>query len=167
MSEHDRRSSRTRRALKQVLIDLMRKQSLQHITVQEIADAADISRGTFYLHYRDIFHLYQALEDDVVSSIEAIVAKPGPVTDEDALRRMMDAIFAHLSSHYDAYEALLKTDGTAFLEHIFERIRPSSQESWPAPSARTARCASFPHLRVLRLRRHAEEVDGRRHAGTP
>lgn len=131
MSDLDRRSSKTRRRLKKMLIKLLKERGLQHISVQELTDAADISRGTFYLHYRDIFDLYQAIEDDVISSIEAIVAKPGPVTDEDALRRMMDAIFAHLSSHHDAYEALLKTDSTAFLEHLFERVRPSSQESWP------------------------------------
>jgi AcrR family transcriptional regulator len=49
----DRRTRRTRHALQSALLSLADEKDLETITVQEIADRADINRGTFYQHYRD------------------------------------------------------------------------------------------------------------------
>lgn len=54
----DRRSvRRTKRLLKASLIDLLQTKGITKISVSELAQAADINRGTFYLHYRDIYDL--------------------------------------------------------------------------------------------------------------
>lgn len=126
----DRRTLRTRRQLKQALIGMLQTRSLQQVSVQELTNLADISRGTFYLHYRDLFDLYQAIENDTVEGIAQIVAAPAPVDNEDSLKQMINAIFAHLVDNFDTYEALLKTDSTAFLERVFDRNRPNSEETW-------------------------------------
>lgn len=126
----DRRTEKTRKALKEVLIQLLQTRSLQKISIAELAEMADISRGTFYLHYRDIFDLYQAVEDDVVEGIAAIIAQPSPLRDEDGLERMVNAIFEYLAEHIDACEALLRTDSASFLSHAFERNRPNTDAAW-------------------------------------
>lgn len=48
----DRRVERTRNALKISLVTLMNEMSYDAITIQEIADHANIGRTTFYLHYQ-------------------------------------------------------------------------------------------------------------------
>ncbi|MCK4724588.1 MAG: helix-turn-helix transcriptional regulator, partial [Anaerolineales bacterium] len=48
----DRRVRRTRRALRQALLDLMDEKGYDEVTVEEITNRADIGRTTFYLHYR-------------------------------------------------------------------------------------------------------------------
>ncbi len=126
----DRRTEKTRKKLKEALIRLLQTRHLQSISIKEIAEQADISRGTFYLHYRDIFDLYDAIEKDVVENIAEIVRRPSPVRDEDGLERMIDAIFEYLAKHIDACEALLKTDSASFLSRAFEANRPSTKESW-------------------------------------
>jgi AcrR family transcriptional regulator len=46
----DRRVHRTRRALREALIELLRRKSFDDITVDEIAAEADVGRSTFYAH---------------------------------------------------------------------------------------------------------------------
>src|SRR5260221_12054396 len=47
----DRRAARTRRALHEALISLILRQGYEATTIQDIIDAADVGRSTFYAHY--------------------------------------------------------------------------------------------------------------------
>lgn len=47
----DRRSERTRAALMKAFIDLMLTDGYESISVERIAERADIGRSTFYMHY--------------------------------------------------------------------------------------------------------------------
>lgn len=53
----DRRIVRTRRMLKEALISLMEEKDFEDITVQHIAERANINRATFYAHFEDIYAL--------------------------------------------------------------------------------------------------------------
>ena len=55
----DRRILRTRAQLKSALTALLAEKDIQDITVSELADKVDISRGTFYLHYKNVFDMLQ------------------------------------------------------------------------------------------------------------
>ena len=126
----NRRTAKTRNALKDVLVELLQTRSLQRISIREITELADISRGTFYLHYTDIFDLYQAIEKEVVDGITDIVNAKAPVRDEDGLETMLSAIFEYLSDHMRECDALLRTDSASFLAQVFERNKPSTKETW-------------------------------------
>ena len=58
----DRRVRKTRRQLKECLTHLLKEKKIQDITVRELAEMADINRGTFYLHYKDVFDLLEKTE---------------------------------------------------------------------------------------------------------
>lgn len=49
----DLRVRRTRRLLREALLGLLREKRFDTITVQEVTERAQVSRGAFYLHYRD------------------------------------------------------------------------------------------------------------------
>ena len=53
----DKRSQRTREALKKTLAHMMIKQNINDITIKNLVVLANINRSTFYLHYTDIFDL--------------------------------------------------------------------------------------------------------------
>lgn len=55
----DPRVKRTRTVLKEAFIELMQEKSFQAITVQNIADRAEINRVTFYAHYADKYQLIE------------------------------------------------------------------------------------------------------------
>lgn len=45
----------TKRAMADALKQLLQKRSLEHITIQDVTDAAQVSRKTFYYHFHDIY----------------------------------------------------------------------------------------------------------------
>ena len=65
----DLRISKTVRAIKTSFLDLIAIKPLQKITIKELADRAEINKGTFYLHYLDIYDLYNKLVKETVAKI--------------------------------------------------------------------------------------------------
>lgn len=53
---------KTRRKLQTSLTQLMQQKPFQEISVRELAEQADINRGTFYLHYHDVNEWYVPLK---------------------------------------------------------------------------------------------------------
>lgn len=50
----DLRKMKIRTAIREAFIQLRRDKNLEQITVKELSEMAQISKATFYLHYRDI-----------------------------------------------------------------------------------------------------------------
>ena len=69
----DKRSQRTREALKKTLAQMMIKQNINDITIKNLVVLANINRSTFYLHYTDIFDLLQEMENDIISQIQKVL----------------------------------------------------------------------------------------------
>ena len=52
-NRHHRRRQRSQQQLEQATLELLIEQGYDGFAIQEIADRADLGRGTFYLHFRD------------------------------------------------------------------------------------------------------------------
>ena len=50
-------------------MELIMMKPVNKITVTELAERAEISKGTFYLHYLDIYDLYNRLVEEVANKI--------------------------------------------------------------------------------------------------
>jgi len=61
MAKVDRRVLKTQEAMRKAVIELMAEKSFDDITIQDIADRANINRGTIYLHVQDKFDLLDKL----------------------------------------------------------------------------------------------------------
>lgn len=73
MNENDRRTRRTQNLIRKNFIDLMLQKPINEITIQNLADKADINRRTFYLHYEDIYDLLNKTEDYVLQHFEQML----------------------------------------------------------------------------------------------
>ena len=62
----DLREIKTERSIKEAFLTLRAKKPLERITVKELAEQAQISKATFYLHYRDIYDLSAKMQGEVV-----------------------------------------------------------------------------------------------------
>lgn len=69
----DRRTRRTRAALGRALIQLLQKKPLQSITITELTNLADVNRATFYLHYHDVYDIYEQVKQEIYLSCRALV----------------------------------------------------------------------------------------------
>ena len=126
----DRRVQRTRRALRNALLELVKEKKYDDISVEEITQHANLGRATFYLHYKD-------KEDLLVDEFNAIVNERArtisdipfsawlPALDPDNAAENKPAIpllmaFQHVNNHADLYRILLKSEKS---DRTLERIR--------------------------------------------
>ena len=65
----DLRVTKTRRLIKATFLELVQAKPVRKITVTELAKRAEISKGTFYLHYLDIYDLYNQMVEETVAKI--------------------------------------------------------------------------------------------------
>lgn len=71
----DRRTLYTKRVIKEALIDLMRSKPFPKITVKELCAAAEINRGTLYLHYLDIADVLDDIENEILDATKDDLAR--------------------------------------------------------------------------------------------
>ena len=69
----DRRSRRSRKLLKQGLLELMREKRFPEISVRDVTERMDLNRGTFYLHYPDTTALLQSIETDMLTEAQELI----------------------------------------------------------------------------------------------
>ncbi len=64
--------------LKDGFLDLMQQKPIQQITVKELCDHVDLNRGTFYLHYRDMYDLLDHIESEILEQFNEIIHAYSP-----------------------------------------------------------------------------------------
>lgn len=69
----DRRVRRTKKQLEEALISMLQRKSIQKISVRELADVADITRATFYQHYRDPYDMLEQMQNEIIDQIQNII----------------------------------------------------------------------------------------------
>ena len=71
INENDSRVRRTKKLIRQGLVELAKNKSISKITVKELTDCVDINRGTFYLHYKDVYDLVESIENELYDEFNA------------------------------------------------------------------------------------------------
>lgn len=141
--KEDRRVRRTRRRLRDALIQLILEHGYEKITIQEITDAADLSRATFYLHYKTKDELLasslEEMFDELVTSMESFIMKPD--LDEHSEAPPSLAAFQHVAEYSELYKSLLGDRGVSsviyrtidyiarLLQRQFERLLGEEQDN--------------------------------------
>ena len=84
-----RRTKTEAEATRQKLLDaaahVFRERGVAHSTLAEVAEAAGVTRGAVYWHFRDKAHLFDALCDREQLPMEAMLAGAGEVRQKDPL----------------------------------------------------------------------------------
>lgn len=70
-------AARSRHLIKQAFAELLNEKDMSKITVTDIVERANISRGTFYAHYLDVYDLYSAIQSNIVEAIDETFEEEG------------------------------------------------------------------------------------------
>ena len=68
----DTRTLRTDAAIKDALLEMLGKQQLAQITVSDICRTAQVSRSTFYGHFRNVQEVFECLINDFVQETRSL-----------------------------------------------------------------------------------------------
>ena len=69
----DRRAVYTQKIIKDTLLEMLEQTSFDKITVAALCRRAGLNRSTFYLHYRDMPAVFEALLDDAIATLDSLV----------------------------------------------------------------------------------------------
>ena len=120
----DRRVRRTKKAMTDALAHLLSQKPLKNITVREIADLADINRGTFYLHYRDVYDMAEQLQNEIFERFNEIVDNYEVSDNADVLLSLLIELFNLLSDNAALSKVLIGKNGdAAFVDKLKNVIR--------------------------------------------
>jgi AcrR family transcriptional regulator len=117
----DRRSLRTKRMLREAFAQLVAERGLDGFSVGDLTERADINRGTFYAHYRDMTELLRCFEDEIIAALHALKPRIRTVTLGELLTfnrkgippRVTIELFDVLREHGHLLRVLLSPDGDA------------------------------------------------------
>lgn len=107
----DRRVRKTRTLLRKCLTELLKKKKIQDITVREISDLADINRGTFYLHYKDVFDLMEQVETELLDELNELINKYGPGAFLNKPSGIFTEVFTLVKNNADIVAILIGENG--------------------------------------------------------
>lgn len=130
-SKSDRRVRKTKKALKEGLTKLMLEKSINNISVKELTEEVDINRGTFYLHYRDVFDMVEQIESELLKDFTEIMnSHTTEKLNGQPLPFLID-IFAFLKKNADMAAALLGSNGDiSFVNKLKEIVREKCLNDW-------------------------------------
>ena len=127
----DRRVRKTRRQLRECLITLLKEKKVQDITVRELTDMADLNRGTFYLHYKDVFDLLEKTEAELQEDFNQLVCKHDAVDLKQRPSVIFNEIYSLVYDNADLIEILLGENGDLnFVNRLKQLIREKCLNDW-------------------------------------
>ncbi|MDO4554055.1 MAG: TetR/AcrR family transcriptional regulator C-terminal domain-containing protein [Lachnospiraceae bacterium] len=127
----DRRVRKTKKVLLDCLTELLKKKSINEISVKELTDLADINRGTFYLHYKDVYDMLHKVEDEVFDNFnEMINHYSADILLEDA-SPLFEDIFCFASENSGLCTLFLGENGDiSFLNQLLSLLRDRCFQNW-------------------------------------
>ncbi len=115
MSKVDRRILKSQEVIKKAVIDLMSEKNFDDITIQDISDRANVSRGTIYLHYVDKFDLLDKLIAEHINELRDMCELSAELDYKDANLPW----FQYLQSNYLFFSTMLASKGAPYFRNQF------------------------------------------------
>lgn len=104
----DRRIKKTHNAIIGATVSLLSEKQLKDISIKEICNKADVSRSTFYLHYRDAADVLEQLYNNISISVTRILDNVNFNEFIDSPYLFLDAVIEFLNEDLPLYQLLMK-----------------------------------------------------------
>lgn len=125
MRKHPEVTEQTKANLRTAFWSLYKEKAIEKITIKEITDAAGYNRGTFYLYYKDVYDLFNKIEEELLEEIRILIHDNLPQKEGLDFAGHMGLI-VKLSQQYSAYMSVLLSDhgDPTFVTRLKELIWP-------------------------------------------
>ncbi len=100
----------TMMVLRDSLIELMKEKSILKISIKDICELADVSRSTFYAHYKDQYDLLRQIENDALSHFEELLEKYDKSA-EDIMPWLIEEFLRYVVDNRNSIQVLMSENG--------------------------------------------------------
>ncbi|MFC7395186.1 TetR/AcrR family transcriptional regulator [Scopulibacillus cellulosilyticus] len=125
MSKVDRRITKSQEAIKKAVTELMTEKSFDDITIQDIADKANVNRGTIYLHFTDKYDLLDKMIEEHMNNLRELCQSASEMTFQEGNYIW----FEYFENNKLFFSTMLKSKGahyfrSRFLELVVQEYKP-------------------------------------------
>ncbi|GAP05952.1 transcriptional regulator, TetR family [Anaerolinea thermolimosa] len=137
----DRRVTRTRRHLREALMQLILEKGYDAVTIEDITERAELGRTTFYLHYRDkedlLLESIEATAQELYQQIYPEKGLQGLSSPQEGLHAI-ERVFTHAAANSLLYRIILKGGAASKVRHtilnfLSEAALPIFERNLPHP----------------------------------
>lgn len=127
-------SKKTISLIKNTFAELLEeKKEINNITVTELVERADITRGAFYSHYDNIFDVAQEMENELQEIAFSNLKK---ISSYDDINYYLDILFDYLKTNEELYRKLLKSnDPVLFMNRLNYKMFSAIKEALPVSNS--------------------------------
>ncbi|MGG0846601.1 TetR/AcrR family transcriptional regulator [Peribacillus simplex] len=115
MAKVDRRIVRTQGAIKKAFLEMMSEKNFDSITIQDIADRANVNRATVYLHYLDKFDLLDKIMEEHITNMSEFCESE---TELDWIESTVHCM-EYLENNYLFFSTMLASEGARYFRSRF------------------------------------------------
>ncbi|WP_282675042.1 TetR/AcrR family transcriptional regulator [Lactococcus lactis] len=80
-----KKSERTHELIKESILNILSKKSFNQITVNDICNQSYITRSTFYMHYKDKYHVLESINEDICVQLDKHLSIRFNISDIESL----------------------------------------------------------------------------------
>ncbi len=124
-SKVDPRVVKTRSSLRKALVYLMKHEKLENISVQKITETANITRGTFYLHYKDKRDFIKSAMNEILDDLFAqIMVERQISTSGNSVQVLsLNEAFQCIENSAEVFDVLLNNERNDFFyAQLYDRL---------------------------------------------
>ncbi|NQX61217.1 TetR/AcrR family transcriptional regulator [Paenibacillus qinlingensis] len=110
----DRRILRTKQSITKSFLELFSEKDFEQITINEIAERANVNRGTVYLHYSDKYDLLDTCIEEHINELISLCTKREDDTVNQAMVQEPKPVFDYFREHFPFFSAMFSNQ-RAFL----------------------------------------------------
>ncbi|MCS7460407.1 TetR/AcrR family transcriptional regulator [Paenibacillus doosanensis] len=118
MTKVDRRVLKSQQSIKQAFIELLSEKSFDEITIQHIADRANVGRRTVYLHYLDKYDLLDKLIEEHIHALERLCQSSADLSFVEATRIWFD----YFENNHAFFSTILVSKGAPSFRSGFFKL---------------------------------------------
>lgn len=117
--------AQTRRDFEAAFWELYATRPIERVTVRELAQRAGYNRGTFYLHYEDIYDLLDSVESDLLEQVERCISDCPEEPSKGDLLALMTRMIKLYQKNRTALVVLMGENGDASFTHRLRALMKS------------------------------------------
>lgn len=102
----DRRILRSKQSIIKSFLELFSEKDFEQITINEIAERANVNRGTIYLHYSDKYDLLDKCMEDHINELISLCTKREALKDNQGMVQDPRPIFDYFRDHFPFFSAM-------------------------------------------------------------
>jgi AcrR family transcriptional regulator len=109
--KENRKMRYSKMVIRQSLMEIMKEKSILGVTVKDICNLADISRSTFYDHYKDQYDLLKQIEDETLAYFENMLNSYKDKQSKKDTYQMVEEMLTYIADNGNTIHVLLGEKG--------------------------------------------------------